>query len=117
MHKGPNYEAFVIEKNVDSMEARREPQFREVNEIKQYLDGRYILSIEAVWHIFEFETTHYYPYVEMLQFHLPEQHNIVCNHDEDLDDVAGRAEHNISMLMAWFTVNQVDHEANGYTYC
>ena len=52
----------------------------------------------------------------MLQFHLLGQHNIVFNDDEDLDDVADRAQHSISMLMGWFRVNQVDPEANGYTY-
>jgi len=52
----------------------------------------------------------------MLQFHLHEQHNIVFNEDEDLADVANRAQHSIRMLMGWFKVNQVDPEANGYTY-
>jgi len=33
-----------------------------------------------------------------------------------LDDVADRAQRNISMLMGWFKVNQVYHEPNGYTY-
>ena len=52
----------------------------------------------------------------MLQFHLPGQHSIVFNDDEDLNDIADRAQRSISMLMGWFQVNQVDHEANGYTY-
>jgi len=52
----------------------------------------------------------------MLQFHLPKQHNIVFNNDEDLDDVADWAQHSIRMLMGWFKANQVDPEANGYTY-
>jgi len=52
----------------------------------------------------------------MLKFHLPEQHNLIFNDDENLDDVANQAQHNISMLMAWFTVNQVDPETNSYTY-
>ena len=52
----------------------------------------------------------------MLQFHVPGQHNIVVNDDEDLDDIANRAQRNVSMLMAWFQVNQVDPTANCYTY-
>ena len=66
VHKGPYRATFVIEDNVDSTDAGGHPQCREVDEIKQYLDGRYISSIEAAWRIFEFEITHRYPSVEML---------------------------------------------------
>ena len=41
----------------------------------------------------------------MLQFHLLGQRNIVFNDDEDLDDAIDRAQHSVSMLMAWFQVN------------
>ena len=116
MHKGPDRATFVIEDNVDPTDTGGHPQCREVDEIKQYLDGRYISSIEAAWRIFEFEIAHRYPSVEMLQFHLPGQHNVVFNDEEDLDDIADRAQRSISMLMGWFQVDQVDHEENDYTY-
>jgi len=116
MHKGPNQATFVIEDNVDTTDAGGHPQYRQVDEIKQYLDGRYISSIEAAWRIVEFEITYHYPSIEMLQFHLPGQHNIVFNDDKDLVDVADRAKDSISMLMGWFRVHQDDPEANGYTY-
>jgi len=77
MHKGPNRATFVIEDNVNTTNAGGHPQYREVNEIKQYLDGRYvssikaawciyhlISSIEAAWRIFEVEIIHRYPTVE-----------------------------------------------------
>ena len=69
MHKGPNRATFVIEENVDTTEAEEDSQYRKVDEIKQYLDGRYISSIEAVWPIFEFEITHRYLFVKVLEFH------------------------------------------------
>ena len=93
---------FVIEEDVETTEGGSKPQYREVDEIKQYLDSRYILSIEATWGIFEFEITHCYPSVEMLQFHFPLKHNIVFNDDEVLDEVANRAQQSVSMLMPWF---------------
>jgi len=55
MHKGLDRATFVIEDNVHSTDAGGHPQCREVDEIKQYLDGRYISSIKAAWRIFEFE--------------------------------------------------------------
>ena len=66
------------------------------------MDGRYISSIEVSWRIFEFKITHRYPAIEMLQFHLPGQHNVIFNCDEDFDDVADRAQHSVSMHMVWF---------------
>ena len=47
MHKGPDRATFVMEENVKTTEGGREPQHREVDKIKQYLDSRYISSIEA----------------------------------------------------------------------
>jgi len=47
IHKGPDQATFVIEDNVDSTDAGGYPQCRKVDEIKQYLDGRYISSIEV----------------------------------------------------------------------
>jgi len=88
MHKGLHRATFVTEDNVDTTDAGGHPQYRKFDDIKQYLDGRYISSIKATWCIFEFEITHRYLSVEMLQFHSFGQHNIFFNDHKDLDDVA-----------------------------
>ena len=72
MHKGSDRVRFVIEESVKTTEVGGDPQYRKVDEIKQYLDGRYFSSIEATWRTFEFKITHCYSSIEMLQFYLPE---------------------------------------------
>jgi hypothetical protein len=43
----------------------------EVDEIKKYLDYRYVFASEAAWHIFKFDMHERFPIVERLQYHLP----------------------------------------------
>ncbi len=41
------------------------------DEIKKYLDCRYVSTSEAAWHIFKFDMHERFPTVERLQYHLP----------------------------------------------
>jgi len=43
----------------------------EANEIKKYLDCRYVFASKAVWRIFKFDMHERFPTVERLQYHLP----------------------------------------------
>ncbi|KAI4334783.1 hypothetical protein L6164_013493 [Bauhinia variegata] len=47
------------------------------DEIKSYLDCRYVSPCEGCWRIFEFSIHLRYPVVERLYFHLLEQHNVI----------------------------------------
>ncbi|KAK9287089.1 hypothetical protein L1049_015499 [Liquidambar formosana] len=56
VHKGPDRATIVIEDNNVAEHASGHPQqFRQVDEVKQYLDCRYISSSEACWRVFEFD--------------------------------------------------------------
>jgi len=44
-----------------------------VDEIKKYLDCRYVFALEATWRIFKFDMHERFPAVERLQYHLPNQ--------------------------------------------
>jgi hypothetical protein len=41
------------------------------NEMKEYLDCRYIYEQDACWHIFGFDIHKHYPAIERLHVHLP----------------------------------------------
>jgi hypothetical protein len=43
----------------------------DIDEIKKYLDCRYVSASETVWHIFKFDMHERFPTVECLQYHLP----------------------------------------------
>ena len=68
----------------------------------------YVSAIDAMWQIFEFKITHWCPSIEMLQYHLPRQRNILFKEGDNLDDVLDMARQRISMLTTWFQINVED---------
>ncbi|XP_057779966.1 uncharacterized protein LOC130998566 [Salvia miltiorrhiza] len=82
-----------------SMDGRSD---KNVDEVSQYYDCRYISSCEAAWRLFGYEIQYRKPSVERLSFHLPGEHPIVFSETEPLEDVVQRKKVNDSMLLAWF---------------
>jgi hypothetical protein len=62
----------------------------EVDEIKKYLDCRYVSASEAAWRIFKFDMHERFPTVECLQYHLPNQQMVLFYNDDDVQEVATR---------------------------
>ena len=85
---------------------------RAVDEIKQYLDARFIGACEGAWRIFQFPTHREYPAVVRLQIHEEGQHLVTWNQDEntDLQEVVEQGAEKGTTLTAYFKANQ-DHEA------
>ncbi|KAF7800995.1 putative PIF1 DNA helicase/replication protein A1-like protein [Senna tora] len=61
------------------------------DEIKTYLDCRYISPCEAVWRIFGFDINFRQPSVERLPFHLPDQQGVVFPDNAPIDAVVFNA--------------------------
>nr|XP_017237579.1 PREDICTED: uncharacterized protein LOC108210701 [Daucus carota subsp. sativus] len=77
-----------------------------INEIKQYLDGRYVCASEAIWRIYGFHIHLRSPSVERLPIHLEDMQTITFNSNELLTNVAKRASFRLSKLQAWFQANR-----------
>jgi len=75
------------------------------DEIKQYIDGRYISAPEAVWWLFQFHIHEQHPPITWLQVHLPGQHMVVFNPNDDPEVVRQRAENESTTLTAFFKAN------------
>ncbi len=59
----------------------------EANEIKKYLDCRYVSASEAAWRIFKFDMHEQFPTIECLQYHLPNQQMVLFDDDNDVQEV------------------------------
>ncbi len=59
-----------------------------IDEIKKYLDCRYVSTSKAAWHIFKFDMHERFPTVERLQYHLPNQQMVLFDDDDDVKEVA-----------------------------
>lgn len=86
------------------------------NEIKQYLDGRYVCAVEAAWRLFGFDVHYRFPSVERLPVHCPGHKNVTFNTLQDLKKVAEKAREKHSKLEGWFVANRNLHDAKNYTY-
>jgi hypothetical protein len=88
---------------------------QERDEIKEYLDARYISAAESLWHIFEFSMHAESPSVYRLPVHLKDQNLIYYNPDDDINEVLDRASGKTA-LTAWFDANRQYPEAHDTLY-
>lgn len=88
----------------------------ENDEIRQYLDARYISAPEAAWRIFGFKMHAEYPPVQHLQMHEENQQFVHFSEDQEIDDILQQAASKDTPLTAWFKLNQTDPNAHQYTY-
>jgi hypothetical protein len=83
---------------------------REVNEIADYLDARYVSAPEGIWRIFKFKMHHRKPAVQRLQFHLPNQQKlwqtITFSNDNDMITFLANDRLQKTTLTEFFTVNK-----------
>lgn len=87
-----------------------------IDEIKTYLDCRYISPCEGCWRIFGFPIHGRTPAVERLYFHLPNQQSVIFNDDEDIDSLISKPSVKESMFTSWMTANKIYPEAKNLTY-
>ena len=73
-----------------------------VDEIKMYLDARYISSSESIWQIFCYKMHGRSPSVQRLAVHLPDQQSVTFRKGEDLQCVVDHATFRKMTLTAWF---------------
>ncbi|WOH11486.1 hypothetical protein DCAR_0830973 [Daucus carota subsp. sativus] len=99
-----------------TMLLKRTSNVKVVDEVKHYLDGRYVCASEAAWRIFGFDIHSRWPSVDRLPIHLPESKYVSFKTGESLQNVCQRADSKRSKLEAWLIANRTLPEAKNYTY-
>jgi hypothetical protein len=91
-----------------------------VDELKQYVDARYIGPVEACWHILEFPRHLEIPAVYRLPVHLKNEQTVYFDPEDDIQEVANRPLSTKTQLTEWFVANQdpacMAVGARNYTY-
>ncbi|GJY00787.1 helicase [Tanacetum coccineum] len=116
LNKGPDRATFVIQENVDQPINGEPQKVAVVDEIKNYLNCRYLAPCEAVWRLFSFDIHYSYPSVMKLNYHLEDQQAITLRDSQNLPALLDREELKITMFTEWFELNKRDPEARGLTY-
>ena len=91
------------------------PQHQPINEIRQYLDGRYVSASEAMWRIYGFPLHSGAPPVVRLQVHLENQQQVSFNIDGSIPDVAAMPPPKTT-LTEFFALCERQPAARSYTY-
>ncbi|KAH1137286.1 hypothetical protein GYH30_027321, partial [Glycine max] len=86
------------------------------DEIKEYLDYKYICPCESTWRIFGFPIHGRKPVVERLHFHLPGQHSVLYEDHDDIGDVLSKPSISDSKFILWMNTNQNSVEGRNLTY-
>jgi hypothetical protein len=87
-----------------------------INEIQQYIDGRYLSASEGVDSLLSFKKHTEWPPVIRLLVHLPGQHNVIFNENEDLAIVVERAARQKTTLTAYFAYNAQNVDGQQVVY-
>ncbi|XP_071740753.1 uncharacterized protein [Rutidosis leptorrhynchoides] len=88
----------------------------DTDEIRQFYDCRYISSCEAVWRMLSFDINHRNPTVIRLAFHLEDQHSVIFDEAQLLEEVLEDPSVNVSQFLEWMKCNETNAEAKQLTY-
>lgn len=89
----------------------------QADEIKSYLDCRYISACEAAWRIFEFEIQERSPAVIRLPVHLEGEQAVVIRDSDNLSMVVNKSDVNETMLTEWMKTNAIDENSKDLNIC
>ncbi|XP_022014733.1 uncharacterized protein LOC110914235 [Helianthus annuus] len=114
INKGPDrVTAFVFQANSTKNNTEQNVA---VDEIKAFLDCRYISACEAAWRIFMYDIHYRYPAVEVLPFHCEDGQSIVYNDHDNLCDIVTDPTVKMTMFTEWMNCNKVDEFARTLRY-
>ncbi|GKA29200.1 ATP-dependent DNA helicase PIF1-like protein, partial [Tanacetum coccineum] len=77
----------------------------EVNEIKDYLNCRYLSSCKAAWRIYEFDIHYRITYVEWIPFHLKDEQHVIFDATERIDYAVDKSSINETKFESWMQLN------------
>lgn len=107
VHKGSDRTTATME-SIDTTQ--------EMDEIKTYLDCRYISATEACWRIFQFDIHYRKPAVERLPFHLPGEHTVIFEESKCLENVLTIPGIEKTKFTEWLEANKNYDDARELTY-
>ena len=87
---------------------------RQVDEVSNYLEARYISACEACYRIFAYDLHANLPHVMRLALHLENQQSVVFRDDADIEAVLSVDKQ--STLTGWFLANQKFPSARAISY-
>ncbi|KAK4597272.1 hypothetical protein RGQ29_015015 [Quercus rubra] len=114
--KGPDRATLILEENLHVDSSTGVQHMTDINEVKTYLNCRYVSTIEACWRIFEFAIHHREPAVQRLSFDNEGEQPVVFEDTDYLNNVVDKPGIRKSKFTEWMKVNALYEEARELTY-
>jgi hypothetical protein len=115
--KGPDASKVYLQKVTNGEDTPIDEATNTRNEVKEYLDARYICPFDLCWRILGFEIHRHFPYVERMPVHLPDENYITYNSEADMTRIVSQEFLRKTMLTEWFVANQRYSDATTLSYC
>jgi len=106
VYKGHDCANIEIQENATTLEH---------NEVKTFMDSRYVSAPEAIWRLFGYKMHEQSHSIIRLAVHDPDSKCVVFDPD-DIQKALQKADEKDSTLTAWFKLNIEDEQANQYLY-
>ncbi|GJR91911.1 DNA helicase [Tanacetum coccineum] len=93
-----------------------EPSQQVVDEIQNYVEGRFICAHEAYWRIFKFNIHHREPAVQILAVHLEDMQRLTFRDRDRIESVVNLPGKKNTTLTEWFAYNASNQNGRHLTY-
>ncbi len=112
VYKGPDHATAVVERQVDTLGQVNNVQavvangeWQNRDEIKAYLEGRYVSASEASWRLFSFRMHDGTPSITHLAVHEPRMHTVVYNDNASIFETVNSEQNQKTTLTEYFQAN------------
>ncbi len=112
VYKGPDRATAIVEKQVNRHGQGNNAQVVVANgegqnhdEIKAYLEGRYVFASKALWRLFSFRMHEGTPSITRLAVHEPRMHKVVYNDNANIFETINNEQNQKTTLTEYFQAN------------
>jgi hypothetical protein len=114
--KGSARVKYKVTQKKESTGSKEVCQIEYVDEIQNYIDGRYLCPHEAAWRIFDLPIHHRNPAVQLLAVHLEGKQNITFKDKSKLHQLISNQFIKKTTLTEWLLTNACDPSGRHLTY-
>ncbi|GJV30357.1 DNA helicase [Tanacetum coccineum] len=114
--KGPDRILGKIENSVEDASTSTSETHIQVDEIQNYVDGRFICPFEACWRILEYPIHRREPAVQILNVHLENMQRVNFRERDRLDVIVNLPDRKKTTLTEWYVYNNEHTDGRHLTY-
>ncbi|GJY61331.1 DNA helicase [Tanacetum coccineum] len=114
--KGPDRILAKVSKPIGDTSTSTDKERMEVDEIKNYVDGRFVCPFEACWRIFDYPIHCREPAVQILNVHLENMQRVSFRNRDRIDIIVNMPEKKKTTLTEWYVYNDQNTDGRHLTY-